>query len=293
MGKSAGQYRSASERRQTWARRAAVTLAAVALAAAPTAEASVRGSFDRAPFYAGPAPAAGRSFAHSAVRFVTETGSLDPDPKRSPGLAALVDSLNAELDRMGLTTKREVDAKGGPFIRFGCVRGDDAGVTQPSDECNPAEPRRMRFAIDEPNRAWKERWASAAARDSLDGVLVVHVGFGSHWVRSKGWRSEKSIEIGTARSTPIAWLSSLDDPVQVLQLTGAVVTPTGKIGRVGAEGLLARRTGLIASSLGAQEVLSEEELQGLLSSEGNVPPVWRAALWDLVRGLIRPDPGSR
>jgi hypothetical protein len=72
-----------------------------------------------------------------------------------------------------------------------------------------------------------------------------------------------------------------------------VVTAKGKVGRVGAEGLLARRTGLIASALGAREVLAEDELGGLLASEGNVPPVWRAALWDLVRGLTRAEPGAR
>jgi hypothetical protein len=271
---------------------ARIALAAAATFVAGDGQASVRGSFDRAPFYAGPAPAAGRAFAHAPVRFVTETGSLDPDPKRSPALAALVDSLNAELDRMGLSSHRPLDRKGGPVIRFGCVRGDDAGVTQPSDECDPTEPRRMRFAIEEPNRGWRDRWV-ALAGDSLDGVLVIQLSFGSYWVRSQGWRNDKSIEIGTARSQPVAWLTSLDDPVQVLQLTGAVVTAKGKVGRVGAEGLLARRTGLIASALGAREVLAEDELGGLLASEGNVPPVWRAALWDLVRGLTRAEPGAR
>ena len=52
---------------------------------------------------------------------------------------------------------------------------------------------------------------------------------------------------------PLTWLTSLDDPVQVLQLTGVLVAPDGRVLRVGAEGVLARRTGMAASMAGAQE----------------------------------------
>jgi len=118
-------------------------------------------------------------------------------------------------------------------------------------------------------------------------VLAIQLGFSEQWVRQTMWKGSKAIEIGTGRAMPVRWLTSLDDPVQVLQLTGAVLTSSSKVLRVGVEGLLARRTGMTASVLGAQEVLTEEELAALggrPASGGD--PVWRSALRDLVRGLL-------
>jgi hypothetical protein len=86
---------------------------------------------------------------------------------------------------------------------------------------------------------------------------------------------------------PLTWLTSLDDPVQVLQLTAALVAPDGRVIRVGAEGLLARRTGMTASMVGAQEILTEDDLRSLIepASDGS-GPVWRSALRELVSRLL-------
>jgi hypothetical protein len=86
---------------------------------------------------------------------------------------------------------------------------------------------------------------------------------------------------------PLTWLTSLDDPVQVLQLTGALMGPDGRFVRVGAEALIARRTGMTASMIGAQEVLTEEEIRSLTAptAEGS-SPVWRTALRELVMQLL-------
>jgi hypothetical protein len=96
----------------------------------------------------------------------------------------------------------------------------------------------------------------------------------------------KAIELGTGRSATAPWLTSLDDPVEVLQLTGALIDADGKVLRVAAEGLLARRTGMIASVLGAQEVLTEADLASLRAAPaGGGPTVLEAALGALIRGL--------
>jgi hypothetical protein len=147
----------------------------------------------------------------------------------------------------------------------------------------------MTFEIMGPSKGWKEQVARAAG-DSMRSVLVVQLGFDEYWVRQTSWKGSKAIEIGTGRSMPVAWLTSLDDPVQVLQLTGALVTPAGKVLRIGAEGLLARRTGMTASVLGAQEVLTEDDLAALQAPEADGAPRWRAALRDLVNGLLA-EPG--
>lgn len=270
---------------------AILTLATVA--ASPVAAATTRGSFDRPPFYHGKLPAMTSPVAHVAVAYREDPASLDPTPSNSPALAGLLDSLRAELDRLGLTRALaggDWPMRDAPSLRFGAQRGgmQPDGTPRSPDEIDTSEPRRMTFEVEGPGRAWRDRVAKAAG-DSIGAVLFIQLGFSDQWVRQTSWKGSKSIEIGTNRAMPVQWLTSLDDPVQVLQLTGAILTPAGKILRVGAEGLLARRTGMVASVAGAQEVLTEQELAALEAPEAGGTPVWRAALEDLVKGLLSPS----
>ena len=273
----------------------ASTLAGLILVAmaSPARAQATRGSFDRPPYYDGKRPANSGPTAHMPPTFRDEPGSLDPTPKSSPALAALLDSLRAVLDRQGRTPAL-AGVQGTPTppdVRFGVRRGGTMpdGTPRASGEVDTAEPRRMTFEITGPSKGWKEQVARAAG-DSIRSVLVIQLGFDEYWVRQTSWKGSKAIEIGTGRSMPVAWLTSLDDPVQVLQLTGALVTPAGKVLRIGAEGLLARRTGMTASVLGAQEVLTEDDLAALQAPEADGAPRWRAALRDLVNGLLA-EPG--
>jgi hypothetical protein len=272
----------------------ALALALLAASAASPSHATTRhGTFDRPPYYHGKLPATVRRVSHVPVSFRTEPGSLDPTPDRSPALAGLLDSLRSELDRSDRTRplaggdRPDMTLSDGPAVRFGARRGGTGadGIPLAASEIDTREPRRMDFEYDGPGRAWKQRVGSAAG-DSVHAVVVVQLGFADHWVRQTSWKGSKSIEIGTGRSMPVGWLTSLDDPVQVLQLTGALVTPAGKVLRMGSEGLLARRTGMAASTLGAQEVLTEQEIATLLTAPAGGTPVWRAALRDLVAQLL-------
>lgn len=252
--------------------------------------ATTRGSFDRSPYYHGRLPKTPTPVAHTAVSYRDDPGSLDPTPSTSPALAGLLDSLHVELDRLGLTQALpggDWPMRDGPDIRFGVQRGGtrEDGTPRAPDEIDPRGPRRMSFDVEGPGRGWRDR-VTRAAGDSIRAILVIQLGFADHWVRQTSWKGSKSIEIGTGREERVPWLTSLDDPVQVLQLTGAILTPSGKILRVGAEGLLARRTGMMASMLGAQEVLTEKELAALEATTQGTPPVWRSAMRDLVSGLL-------
>jgi hypothetical protein len=268
-------------------------MAAAMTAPAPAHAQATRGSFDRPPYYDGKRPPGSGPVAHLAPAFRDEPASLDPTPKSSPALAAALDSVRVELDRLGLTRPMGALEKpgGAPDVRFGVRRGGTGadGVPLAPTEIDTREPRRMTFEVTGPGRTWKEQ-VTRAAGDTVRAILVVQLGFDEYWVRQTSWKGSKSIEVGTGRAMPVAWLTSLDDPVQVLQLTGALVTPAGKVLRVGAEGLLARRTGMTASVLGAQEILTEADLETLREPEADGSPRWRAALRDLVKGLLA-EPG--
>jgi len=268
----------------------ALTCVIVALLASSATAEVFRGDFDRPPFYHGKPPAADDRVAHVSVSFRDDPASLDLTPDRSPALAALLDSLRVELDRIALTLplpEGDWPMRDGPRIRFGCRRGGTGpdGLPRPADEIDPDPPRRMTFGVEEPGRAWRER-VTAGAGDSIDAVIAIQLGFEEQWVRQASWKGRKAIEIGTDRSMPVPWLTSLDTPVQVLQLTGAVLTPTGRVMRVGAEGLMARRTRFGASVLGAQETLTEKDLAALVAPAEGGPEPWRSALRTLVTNLV-------
>ena len=265
-----------------------------ALTAAAAAETS-RGAFDRAPFYDGKVPDGLAPAAHLPVVFVAEPAGLQPTPARSPALAALLDSLNAELDRLGPDRRlaHEAPEDGAPQVRFGCRRGGTGpdGIPLAPGEIDTREPRRMAFAVEGPSKRWRER-ARAALGDAR-AVVVVQLRFDEYWVRQQDWKGNKAIELGAGRALPIPWLTSLDDPVEVLQLTGALVSRDGKLLRVGAEGLLARRTGMTASVLGLQEVLTEDDLRTLSAATEGGDAAWRTALRQLLEQLQRPGPAPR
>lgn len=272
-------------------------LALVGLLAFDARAAVTRGSVDRPPYSDGKPKGAVQPAAHVTVVFrAGDPGSLDPTPDRSPALAAVLDSLRDGIDRLGLTRALGVDPgmPGGPDIGFGCRRGgtEPDGTPRGAQEIDPSEPRRMAFEVEDARKAWRER-VRAAAGDSVRSIVSVQLGFGEYWVRQKNRKGSKVIDLGVARTVPLPWLTSLDDPVQVLQLTGALVSPEGRVLRVGAEGLIARRTGMTASVLGAQEVLTEADLKALTepAADGS-GPVWRSALRELVTRLLETQPGK-
>jgi len=84
----------------------------------------------------------------------------------------------------------------------------------------------------------------------------------------------------------------------VVQLTGAVVGRDGKAVRIGAEGMMAKRTNIGLSALGAQMLVSNDDIEKLRSARREdlpgQPLVWQVALRTLVGQLTgRTDLAAR
>jgi hypothetical protein len=268
---------------------ATIALFAVFPGAQAAQAVTMRGEFSQPPYYDGKLKAEPRHAGHVTVAFRSEPSTIDPTPDNSPALATLLDSLRVEIDRQTRTTRLPLDVRlpGRPDIRFGVRRGGMGpdGIPLGLTEIDAREPRRMTFEVEGPSKTWK-RDVAAAMPDSVSVVVSVQLGFDELWVRQKDWKGTKTIEIGTDRVVPVPWLTSLDDPVQVLLLTGAVSDRNGKVLRVGAEGLVARRTGMTASVVGVQEILTEEDLASVIEAPEGQDPVWRVAIRSLVANLL-------
>lgn len=265
------------------------------------------------PYYAG-APATTASANRSAIGYlpiVFQRGaSQSPifDPLAGPGTAvgALLDEMNAYLDTLarasGLGARL---AEGGrvsavahaatttpPDVRFGCVT--ESGL--PDDECivdrSTALGRgrqQMKLAVGRPSPEWTAWMNDLLVAGSTDRVLLVTLEVGQMLPRQTGLRGDKEIELGTGHTERLPWLTSLETPVQVLLLTGAIVGRDGQAVRIGAEGVLARRTRLLVSSVGAQETLSDADVNEARNTRrsdlAGQPLAWQVALRQLVSQL--------
>jgi hypothetical protein len=226
-------------------------------------------------------------------RGATQLPLFDLSGESGTPIAALLAEMNAYLDSLGVTTR--VDAAAGahrgtpPDVQFGCSVGPVDEDCSAERDPNP-EQRQMRLAVGRPSSSWVE-WARAAAdRTGASAILLLSLETSQYWPRQHGrFSTRKSVELGTDYSQPVPWLTSLDTPAHVLQLTGALMGLDGRAIRIGAEGLFARRTPVLLSSVGAQAQLTNEDVERVRTLRRDELPgrplAWQAAVRNLVSEL--------
>ncbi len=231
------------------------------------------------------------------------------DPTLGGSLEALLDEMNAYLDSMAVS-KRLVD--GGrvsamshhatwqpPDVHFGC-----SGIVGGLEECDVQgdavlgrEHHRMHLAVGRPSEAWVAWMEEVMVAQQADAALVITLEVGQYLVRQRGLRGHKELELGTGHVVSLPFLTSLETPVAVLQLTGALVGRDGKVLRIGAEGLLPHRTGMRVVALGGQEVITDEDVHALRHARREdlrgVPSTWKVGLRTLVDQLLQGHGGER
>jgi hypothetical protein len=192
-------------------------------------------------------------------------------------------------------------ARGPPDVQFGC----NTEFTVFGDECSETEEaalgrggQRMRLAVARPLPEWTT-WIGQVMSDwGVDYTLVVFLEVGVYPLLQEGTRGTKVVQLGTAHRQVVPWLTSLESPVRVLQLTGALVQTDGRAIRIGAEGLLARRTPLLVSVFDEGALVTEDEIAALRASRRTelpgAPLAWKVGLEELVAQLTgREAPNQR
>ncbi len=224
-------------------------------------------------------------------RGATQEAMFEPAGGARSGTAALLAQLTAYLDTLGVTTRLAMPGAPpgvGPDVQFSCE-------TDPLGDCATGPGAlgrgdiRMRLAVARPSADWAAWLGGAMDSAGVQRVLVITLEIGQYRVRQRGLRGDKVVDLGSAHTVSLPWLTSLETPVHALQLTGALVGRDGRAVRIGAEGLLARRTSLAASSLGAERLITDEEIAQLREARREdlpgQPLVWQVALRTLVGQL--------
>ena len=251
---------------------------------------------ERPPYYAGSGiPSSALPIARLPIAYQRGAGQpamFEPEGGSGSAIARLLDEMNAYLDSLGGTVRLEAAAARGspPDVQFGCIvdaSGDCTNEVQPGVPASSTPT--MRLAVGRPSASWVESITPALEAAGAQSALVLTLEIGQYWTRQKSWRGDKAVDLGTTHTQDVPWLTSLDAPVQVLQLTGALIGRDGRAIRIGAEGLFARRTGLVASGFGLQSVLSDEDVERVRTQVREDLPgrplAWKVAMQHLVREL--------
>jgi hypothetical protein len=147
----------------------------------------------------------------------------------------------------------------------------------------------MKLAVGRPSETWVTPVRRSMDHAGAAGTLVITLEVGEYWPPPKDLLGRKEVRLGDGYDVPVPWLTSLDQPVSVLQLTGALVGRDGRAVRIGAEGLVARRTSLLVSLVGGQALIRDEDVESLRTKLRDDLPgrplVWQEALRNLVAEL--------
>jgi hypothetical protein len=249
--------------------------------------------FERPPYYAGQRVPDAAGIVHAPIRFQRRESveAFEPSTLEGRPVAVLLSEMNAWLDSL----------RGGPALPAAALRGTPPDVMAgcelvPDDECENADDRRpMRVAVGRPSRAWTESAAAIMDETGAGRLLVITLEVGSYLPHQRNWRGQKEVRLGTGYSVDVPWLTALDRPAKVLQLTGALVDRQGRAIRIGAEGLLARRVNVFLGGFGVEALISDEDVATIRTARRpdlpGSPLVWQAALSSLVAELTgRPGP---
>lgn len=235
-------------------------------------------------------------------RGASQPPAFDPRDGSGSPLDLLLGEMNAYLDSLGvsvpLVAGRRVSAVAHaatavpPDVRFGCAAesglpGEDCA--ERGDSALGRGRQTMHLAVGRPSPDWVAWLGTVLEETGNTRALVITLEVGQYLMRQEGWRGDKTLELGTGHRARLPWLTSLETPVMVLQLTGVLVDREGRAVRIGAEGFHARRTPLLVSALGAQTLLGDEDVAAARSHRrddlAGRPLAWKVAMRELVERL--------
>ena len=250
------------------------------------------------PYYAGRTVTPGKPVGYFPIVFqrgATQEENFDPKAGADTPLGALVADMNRFVDSLRVArplAENLVPPGTPPNVEFGCIRTEspyDCDERDPSGARGGGDRRNLRLAVGRPSDDWTQWAARAMAGAGVPNALVITAEISDYYIQQRGLAGRKEVELGTGYTVSLPWMTGLDTPVNVLQLTGALMDSTGEAVRIGAEGLVARRTGIIAGSFGTQRVVTNDDVEQLRSARRTdlpgQPLVWQVALRNLLAEL--------
>ena len=181
---------------------------------------------------------------------------------------------------------------GAPRVYVGSAAGDlappdaEEATALPGDLLPP-----MVLHLERPSKAWQEAARNFMAAEGLTHLVLVQVAVSQYPKEQRGF-TKKAVMLGTGYEARIKFLTAVDKPIEVLQLTGILVGNDGRVLRAGAEGVLGRDTPFTAQVFDVSKLLDDETLAAALTTErrddlSGTPLALEVALDNLVAQLLQ------
>jgi hypothetical protein len=273
-----------------------VPLAALTGAGCATLDAMALGQTERldgAPFVHrfGAYTAVERAVVLAPVALDRSTREAVLAPSQADAFAELVSAIDrrlAAMDRCAPSPAPLPDA-GAPWVYVGSAAGETAPpeAAQYLRDWEKYPP--MVLHVDRPSGDWRAR---LSAQPPAPAYLWVRLALVDYPGSDQGWFGKKVV-LGEGHEVARPFLRAELQPLQVLQLTGVLVAPDGRVLAAGAEGIHAVDTPFTAQVFGLQREIDPAQVHAVLAELRREelpgqPLKWEAALDNLVRQLLQP-----
>jgi hypothetical protein len=184
-----------------------------------------------------------------------------------------------------------IATSGMPAVYVGSSEGENAPLEAEDfrEEYDKYPPMIVHYQ--KPDPAWRQQASAAAALRGASRIVVTQLDLVQYPKADRGVFGKKVV-LGTHHEDKVRVLSAIDKPVEVLQLSGAVLDADGTELCAGAEGIVGSDAPFWVQVLEAGKDIDDESLERVLTQERRedlpgAPLNWRAAadqlLWNLLR----------
>jgi len=202
-------------------------------------------------------------------------------------LTAAMDARLAAMDCCIFTAAAPLSDDGAPLVYLGSAAGETAppqadGFIEPWHKYPPVV-----LHLDYASESWRARVASQPAAPAYLWIRLALVDY----PRADQGLFGKKVVLGEGHEVPQPFFRAELQPLQVLQVTGAVVAPDGRVLAAGAEGIYAVDTPFTAQVFNLQKEIDPEQIRAILAELRREelpgqPLKWEAALDNLVYRLL-------
>lgn len=224
---------------------------------------------------------------------------LHPDMKeeffyqgREEVFQPILDHFEVNLDSLGWLYRLDdetLNSSGAPYVYAGSAEGETAPphahlLREDHEEYPP-----MVLHVNKSSKQWKKNYTEKMAVANADYMILIRIGFSEYPKADKGL-FKKKIVLGTGYEREIRFLSAIDKPVEVLQLTGVILNKKGDIMKAGAEVFLHQDAPFWAQVFDMGKAIDDETLQNVILEEKRddlpgQPPAWQVAIYHLMQNL--------
>ena len=199
-----------------------------------------------------------------------QPNSDNPDlfySKDAPALTSLVEHIESRLSQFNLTVTVADTAllrdQNAPSFYLGSSAGDNVPFAAEMEQEEFEKYPPMITYLANAKASWKTKATQFMAEQQLDYVIRIWVSIAQYPKADKGMFG-KQVRLGTNYNEPIKFVSGELVPVEVLQISGYLVSRQGDVVRAGAEGVAHSDTPFWLQVLKLEKVLDDKTLNDVL-----------------------------